>query len=415
MIDSMLEDIFKKRRSVRIYTKEKPKREVIRKIISTANYAPNSCNLQHFSYIYIDDNVILDKLSKIATGKVNWAPALIIVIDDSRFSNIRNAGLQSVSAANENIILSAVENGLGTCWLAGFSGDDDIKKLLNIPPYFNITALICIGYEDQDNYLDNKYRAVKIDPDSYIHFNSFLDDKIRLDTSLNVEDWSIKNVISYRDRIGSVYAPRGRIQLFNKDMIRKCSRLCSDFMSELFLQNNIDYLDFYTYDACLLKNIIEDKKCNKLNITCSDYSLFFNEINRELAKDIKIVDIGKINEKDKNKFDFISLVFKLEFLPDISDHISIVNDLLCENGYVFISSISKYSLRSISYRINSVLTKVNVYENNPLYKFGPYRFVSNKHLEKMLTDKGFSIKHKGVNDRFGKNEFYWWLVQKGNN
>ena len=82
-----LYDIFKKRSSNRFFKKEKKiPREKILSIIKNANYAPNSCNLQHFSFILIDNKKLIKKLASKSTEKINWSPMTLVAINDTRFS-----------------------------------------------------------------------------------------------------------------------------------------------------------------------------------------------------------------------------------------------------------------------------------------------------------------------------------------
>jgi nitroreductase len=60
-----------------------------------------------------------------------------------RDNNIRNA-----SAAAENLILSAVNKGLGTCWVGSFGGSlqKDLNKILKVPKDEELMASILVGY-----------------------------------------------------------------------------------------------------------------------------------------------------------------------------------------------------------------------------------------------------------------------------
>ena len=67
----------------------KPKKFQEKKILSileNANYAPNSCNLQHFSFILVDQKQLITKLAKELTEKINWSPMTLVAINDTRFS-----------------------------------------------------------------------------------------------------------------------------------------------------------------------------------------------------------------------------------------------------------------------------------------------------------------------------------------
>ena len=70
-------DVFEsieKRFSVRSYKDQPIAPEVLQKILEAAWHAPCSCNLQLMQYIVITDIDIREKLAKIATAKMLWAP-----------------------------------------------------------------------------------------------------------------------------------------------------------------------------------------------------------------------------------------------------------------------------------------------------------------------------------------------------
>jgi len=55
--------------------------------------------------------------------------------------------IAGISCAIENLMLSAVESGLGTCWIGTLKDDEsNIKKLMNIPSNQELIATIFIGY-----------------------------------------------------------------------------------------------------------------------------------------------------------------------------------------------------------------------------------------------------------------------------
>lgn len=57
------------------------------------------------------------------------------------------AGLQSVSAAIENLILAAEALGLGSCWMTGpMLARLELEKILSVSPPDQLIALIPIGY-----------------------------------------------------------------------------------------------------------------------------------------------------------------------------------------------------------------------------------------------------------------------------
>jgi nitroreductase len=56
--------------------------------------------------------------------------------------------VQDVAAATENLMITATEMGLGTCWVGGFKADE-MTKLLGIPEGVQVLSMVAIGYPAQ--------------------------------------------------------------------------------------------------------------------------------------------------------------------------------------------------------------------------------------------------------------------------
>jgi len=173
------------RRSIRKFQTTKVEDEKLRKLAQAAITAPNGGNAQPWDFIFVSDSELIGRLCKIleevhgeyfgkarkdniegerlektvsSYGRMISAPVFLIVC-----LNIRNQQLNkpyeewttkwahhSVAAALENLMIAAVAEGLGTCWL-GTPGwkSDKIKEMLNIPENVEILAMSPIGYPDE--------------------------------------------------------------------------------------------------------------------------------------------------------------------------------------------------------------------------------------------------------------------------
>ena len=173
------------RRSIRKYQTTKVEDEKLMKLAKAAITAPNGGNAQPWDFIFVTDPELKNQLCKIleevhgeyfgkarkdnlegerfektvsSYGRMADAPAFVLVC-----MNIRNQQLNkpyeewttkwaqhSIAAALENLILAAVAEGLGTCWLGTPSWKSErMKELLNIPENVDILALSPIGYPDE--------------------------------------------------------------------------------------------------------------------------------------------------------------------------------------------------------------------------------------------------------------------------
>ena len=148
-----VEDVILNRHSVRSYSDKKPSSDLIYEIIKYANLAPSAGNLQARDFIIVDDIEIKKELSRAALNQefLVEAPINIVVCTNlKRISPYGDRGeslycIQGSAAAVEHILLLAVNNGLGACWVGAFN-ENEVSKILNLPPYVIPVAIIPIGY-----------------------------------------------------------------------------------------------------------------------------------------------------------------------------------------------------------------------------------------------------------------------------
>lgn len=158
-----LEEIIFKRRTIRRFKQDPLSLDLIKKLIDFARVAPMARNIQALEFIIVHNSKIREKLFPL----VNWARSLpedqrtpekgreptgfiIILIN----TNIKNAYIDfDVGAAVENILLGAVNYGIGCCWM-GSINRKKIRKLLDIPDYLIIKHVISLGYPDEESVME---------------------------------------------------------------------------------------------------------------------------------------------------------------------------------------------------------------------------------------------------------------------
>ncbi|MAG39763.1 hypothetical protein CMI41_02245 [Candidatus Pacearchaeota archaeon] len=168
------------RHSIREFEKRKVPKSVLKKLVNNAAKAPSASNAQPWRFYVISSSkkrdqiaawtnetfkkIIKDKSPKKSNMKTKEiqriaekfydnlgdAPNIILVYrkkERNEESYIRPNDISSVSAAVQNLILSAVEEKLGTCWVGTLKGSEkNLAKLLDIPSSHEIIASIIIGY-----------------------------------------------------------------------------------------------------------------------------------------------------------------------------------------------------------------------------------------------------------------------------
>lgn len=147
-------DIIRLRRTIRKFKQIPIKREQLESYIDFARVAPSAANMQPLKYICVHSKDMVDKVFPLLkwagylAGEYNPKPdekptAYIVVCGDS---NIRKDGYDmDVGAAVENIILSALCDGVGSCWLASVDREKLIE-ILDIPENFAVSCVVALGY-----------------------------------------------------------------------------------------------------------------------------------------------------------------------------------------------------------------------------------------------------------------------------
>jgi len=163
------------RQSIRSYSDKKISKDLISEIIKYAHLAPSAGNLQARDFIIVEDIEIRKELSKAALDQefIIEAPVSIVVCANlDRISPYGTRGrelycLQDAAAAVEHILLMAVENGLGTCWVGAFN-EKEVSKILNLPSHIRPVAIIPIGYPKE-----KPTPTSRIDIKELIHYNKW--------------------------------------------------------------------------------------------------------------------------------------------------------------------------------------------------------------------------------------------------
>lgn len=162
-----LTDAIKNRRSIRKYKSDKVSRETIEKIIDNTRYAPSWKNSQTVGYYIVDNESVKAEIAENGTmnfsknkNNINSAPVLVVLstVDgisgynqDGSATTAKGEHWQSFDAgiACEAFCLSAFEYGLGTL-IMGIYNEEKISELIGLPENEKISALIALGYPDEE-------------------------------------------------------------------------------------------------------------------------------------------------------------------------------------------------------------------------------------------------------------------------
>lgn len=412
-----LQEAIKTRFSERKYLQEEVPNEYIAQILEAGRHAPNSCNLQVGQYIVITEEALRTRLSKIATSKMLWAPINIVMIIDSRVTLKHQSAVMSLGASMQNMILTAHELGLATCPMAGFSNDDKVKEILNIPRHFDVVLLLGLGYPEQQS---EKARERVALTDS-VHWNNFSGDRGLVNVSTDSRNWSWEEILNYRRRIAPVYRYNNRFSLgtYLPDIYSQLVKIFNSFATK----NGLDgkkLLDIFTYDGMFIKELCAQNS-SELDLTISDIVEYILHQKSDFEQEVATLQLEPEKLPQQLGYDIISLVHKLQFMPTYQTFLIDLVKSIKSGGFLFVAfdtqtNITRFfkeaRLRTLAFIKGE---KYNVYENNPYYKVGPYAPVSTAKVNQILKNNNFDLIQSGVVDSVSRkksNQSYYAFYRK---
>lgn len=142
----------KTRRSVRFYSDKEIKLSELESIIEAATWAPTAGNAQPWFFILVTKQQGLEDISNFSPGIISKPKAAIVAcIDITRINNEETSNeditvsIIDLAMACENIIIAALNYGLGTCPIRSFNRAA-ITELLELPVNIIPQLIITIGY-----------------------------------------------------------------------------------------------------------------------------------------------------------------------------------------------------------------------------------------------------------------------------
>jgi nitroreductase len=171
-MEPVLEMIFK-RRSVRIFSKQKVEKETLTKLLQAAMAAPSASNSRPWEFVVVTDDETLKTLrSKLKYGKYN-APAAVVVCANLNLAQNESAfrfWVQDCSAATENMLIAAAGMDMGTVWIGSYPKEDVMKILretLNIPEDVTPLSFIYVGYPAEEVLPRTQYDEDRVHWEKY--------------------------------------------------------------------------------------------------------------------------------------------------------------------------------------------------------------------------------------------------------
>ena len=167
-----------KRRSIRRFRQEKVSRDQLTALVEAARVAPCAANRQKLRLVAINSRAMVEKIFPLTRWGAKVAPRRNPVAGETSPTAFIAVCCEAenpdwlcgcdTGAVVENILLRAVDMGLGCCWLAAFD-HAGVDKLLFPQGEMHTISLVAVGYpaevpemvdaqseNDLDYYLDEK-------------------------------------------------------------------------------------------------------------------------------------------------------------------------------------------------------------------------------------------------------------------
>ncbi len=146
--------VVRRRRMCRSYSDRDVPHEKLDRILDLACRYPSAGHTEPQEFVVVRDRWVKEALARAALGQmfVAQAPLVIVVVSDTRRS-ARRYGARGVhfysiidgAFVAMLILLAAVEEGLGACFVAAFH-DREVQEVLGFPPDVRPIGLVPVGY-----------------------------------------------------------------------------------------------------------------------------------------------------------------------------------------------------------------------------------------------------------------------------
>jgi nitroreductase len=167
------------RRTIRQFKPQPVSKEILEKLVNAGRLAPSGANLQPLEFVVIDDVSVAQQVFPCLKWAAYISPrgdprpgqeptAYVIILVNTE---IRPQGFEwDVGAAMENMILTAWESGIGSCWLLSIDRDG-LRQILSVPDNYRIDSVLALGYPAEESLVEELTDSVKYWKDAQGRFH----------------------------------------------------------------------------------------------------------------------------------------------------------------------------------------------------------------------------------------------------
>jgi nitroreductase len=163
----MRKDPILARRSVRRYTAQDVEEKDVRKLLEAGMSAPSAGNERPWHFVVIKDRRTLEGVMDFHpyAKMLKECAGAILVCGDPSLEKYPGFWVQDCSAATENILVMAVQIGLGAVWLGIYPIEERVKglqKLIGVPEGVVPFSLIPFGHPDEERKIIDRYEEDRV-------------------------------------------------------------------------------------------------------------------------------------------------------------------------------------------------------------------------------------------------------------
>lgn len=156
--DKSFYDVIAGRRTIRRFKPEPVTRELLERLVDAGRLAPSAANLQPLEFIVVDETGLKAEVFSCLKWAAYIAPAgdpgpgeepaaYIVTLANTK---VREKMFEyDIGAAMENMLLAALAEGVGSCWLLSIDRDK-LRAVLGVPEDYRVDSVLALGYPAEE-------------------------------------------------------------------------------------------------------------------------------------------------------------------------------------------------------------------------------------------------------------------------
>ena len=157
------------RRTIRRFQQQPISIEILTSLVNAGRVAPSGANLQPLEFIIVDKTDLVEQVfftlkwagyispaGNPPDGKRPMAYIIVLINTDIR----KEKGEVDAAAAIENMILAALEKGVGSCWI-GSIDRKETRKIFKLPENYKVDSILALGYPDESPVIEETENSIK--------------------------------------------------------------------------------------------------------------------------------------------------------------------------------------------------------------------------------------------------------------